>query len=149
MWLMTGASGRLLWTWLWTFCLHKRRGMWLGEQLLASQVGLLCQLDSGPLAPLGGPLTWQSRGTGCMRMWTINRNGLTLHNVRLDATALMQTSHTGHVRLTGWTNHTHTARVAQKLKQIHLDLSVRRLWLVRHYNASLGLLTQTTEQFSF
>jgi hypothetical protein len=41
MWLRTGISGGLSWTWLWTSGLHKILGnCWVGAQLAASQEGL-------------------------------------------------------------------------------------------------------------
>jgi len=40
-WLRTGAGGRFLWTWQWTFGVHEKWGVsWLVKWLLASQEGL-------------------------------------------------------------------------------------------------------------
>jgi hypothetical protein len=40
MWLRRGTSGGLLWTWSRDFGLHKTWGIWLAEDVLASQEGL-------------------------------------------------------------------------------------------------------------
>jgi hypothetical protein len=43
-WFQIGTSGRLMWTWQWTFRFYKKQGIsWLGEWLLASE-GRLCSL---------------------------------------------------------------------------------------------------------